>query len=97
MIGEVQVLLWAMVRNVRKPLKVKFDYWKEPPEVHTWIKGVSHYRANVSTTSIFNYVIDHNESIDEMDNVYFHRKSSKMLDEKVADRMISRLGIGVER
>lgn len=97
MIGEVQVLLWAMVRNVRKPLKVKFDYWITEKVTDRWVQGVSHYRANVSSTSIFNYVIDHNESIDDMDDIYFFRKSSKMLDEKVADRMIKRLGIGVER
>lgn len=97
MIEEVQVLLWAMVRNVRKPEKVKFDYWKTVEVTDKWLKGSPHHRANVSSTSIFNYVYDHNSDVDLMDNIYFFRKPGKMLDEKVADRMINRLGIGVER
>lgn len=97
MIGGVQVLLWAMVRGARKPDKVKFDYWKTVETPNTWLKGSPHHRANVGSTSIFNYIYDHNADVDLMDNIYFFRKSRKMLDEKVADRMINRLGIGVER
>jgi hypothetical protein len=97
MIGEVQVLLWAMVRGARKPDKVKFDYWKTLAVTDRWIKGVSHYRGNIGSNSIFNYLVDHTMDVDQMDNVYFFRKPGKMLDDGVVDDMLLRLGIGVER
>ena len=95
--GEVQVLLWYSVRKPRKPLKRNYDYWKTLPAPDRWIKGVSHYRGDIGSNSIFNFLVDHTMDVDQMDNVYFFRKPGKLLDDGVVDDMLLRLGIGVER